>query len=494
MFARIVAWLRGVMTKMLFPGGLPTMTGGVPLAISDKMTSAIERWRDEYAGNAYWLKHGDQSLSLPALIASEIANLVTLEAKITISGSPRADWLMEQFKPVLENLRINVEYACALGGIVMKPYFDGSGISVDYIQADDFFPVAFDSKGNITSAIFIERKRVGQAVYSRVEHHTIEPKLYTITNRCYRGYSDDDVGTEVPLDEIPEWKNMQPKITMANIPFPLFAYFKIPLGNNVDPKSPLGVSVFAKAEANIKEADFQYQRLLWEYKGGELAIDASEDAFELDRNGKAIIPIGKERLYRVNQFSVKKGVQNATFSTFSPTLRDESYRSGLNSILQKIEDQCGLARGTLSEQPDTNVQTATEIRILRQRTYATITGIQTSLEKALQALINAMDATATLYHVVPAGPFVMTCIWDDSVVTDADTERVRDMQEVRDSIMKKWEYRVKWYGETEEQAKAMVGEEDEQTDDEIMNFVKKESGSDAGSDNENNETGGNENG
>ena len=108
MFARIVAWLRGIMAKMLYAGNVSTMTGGVPLAISDRMTDAIERWRNEYAGNAYWLKHGDQSLSLPALIASEIANLVTLEAKITISGSPRADWLMEQFKPVLENLRINV--------------------------------------------------------------------------------------------------------------------------------------------------------------------------------------------------------------------------------------------------------------------------------------------------------------------------------------------------------------------------------------------------
>ena len=492
MFTRIVAWLRGIMAKMLYAGSVSTMTGGVPLAISDRMTDAIERWRNEYAGNAYWLKHGDQSLSLPALIASEIANLVTLEAKITISGSPRADWLMEQFKPVLENLRVNVEYACALGGIVMKPFFDGQGISIDYIQADDFFPVSFDSKGNITSAIFIERKRVGQAVYSRVEHHTIEPNLYTITNRCYRGYSDEDIGTEVPLNEIPEWKGLQPQITMQNIPFPLFAYFKIPLGNNIDPKSPLGVSVFAKAEDNIKEADLQYQRLLWEYKGGELAIDASEDAFDLDKNGRAIIPVGKERLYRVNQFSAKKGVQNATFSTFSPELRDASYRSGLNSILQKIEDQCGLARGTLSEQPDTNVQTATEIRILRQRTYATITGIQTSLEKALEALINAMDATATLYKVVPAGKFVVACIWDDSVVTDADTERVRDLQEIRDGIMKKWEYRVKWYGESEEQAKAMVGDGDEPTDDEIMNFVNNRDRQNTGD--ENNETGGNDNG
>ena len=30
------------------------------------------------------------------------------------------------------------------------------------------------------------------------------------------------------------------------------------------------------------------------------------------------------------------------------------------------------------------------------------------------------------------------------------------MQEVRDGIMQKWEFRAKWYGETEEQAKAAI--------------------------------------
>ena len=470
MFARIIAWLKGIMARMLNAGDTASLTAGVPLAISNDMANAIERWREEYAGRAYWLKHNTQSLSLPALISAEMATLVTLEAKITISGSQRANWLMQQFQPVLERLHTNVEYACALGGLVMKPYYDGQGISVDYIQADDFYPVAFNSKGDITSAIFVERKRIAQTIYSRVEHHTITDEKYTITNQCYRGYSEDDIGSEVSLSEVPEWKELQPVVTMENIPFPLFAYFKIPLGNFIDPKSPLGVSVFAKAENNIKEADKQYQRLLWEYEGGELAIDASADAFEMDKNGRAILPVGKERLYRVNAFDEKTGVKDALFSTYSPTLRDESYRDGLNAILQRIEDQCGLARGTISHRADVQTQTATEIKMLRQRTYATVTSIQMSLEKALNALLNAMDATATLYNLVPAGAVNLSCVWDDSIVTDADTERVRDMQEIRDGIMKKWEYRVKWYGEDEQTAKQMT-EAEQPDDDTIMGFV-----------------------
>lgn len=475
MFARIIAWLRGILSKMLSTGN-PTTTG-VPLAVSSDMASAIERWRDEYTGKAYWLRHNSQSLALPALIASEMATLVTLEAKIALAGSPRADFLSTQFAPVIENLHTSVEYACALGGIVMKPYLDGTGkgIAVDYIMADDFYPVSFNSRGEITSAAFVERKRVMQTVYSRVEYHAYtenggDESTYTITNRCYRGYTEDDLGVEVPLSEVPEWQELQPLVEIKGIDYPLFAYFKIPLGNFIDPKSPLGISVFAKAENNIKEADKQYQRLLWEYEGGELAIDAAEDVFEMDGNGRAILPAGKERLYRVNQLDANKADNHAVFDTFSPALRDASYLSGLNAILQKIEDQCGFARGTFSDRNDMQAQTATEIKMLRQRTYATVTAIQMSLEKALGSLVKAMDATATLYRLAPQGQVNLLCTWDDSVVTDADTERVRDMQEIRDGIMQKWEYRVKWYGEDEVTARRMT-EGQTMDDDEIMGFV-----------------------
>ena len=469
MFTRIVNWLKGVMAKMLNTRDGSKVAGGVPIAVSSAMATAVQRWRDEYIGNAHWLNRNRQSLKLPAQIAAEMATLVTLEAKITVSGSPRADWLMEQFKPVLTNLHTNVEYACAMGGIVMKPYPDGGKLAVDYIHADDFYPVAFNSRGEITSALFVERKTIGQVVYSRVEHHTIVDGHYTIKNRCYRGYSDDDVGTEVPLTEVDEWRDIEPQIGIEGIDFPLFAYFRIPLGNSIDPKSPLGVSVYAKAEDNIMEADLQYQRLLWEFKGGELAIDVSEDALCHDMKGNPILPEGKERLFRKNELQVRAdgSTGKGVFDVFSPTLREAAYQSGLNTILTKIEDQTGLARGTLSDLVN-DARTATEIKMNRQRTYATVTAIQTSLQDALEALVKAMDATATLYDLFPVGAFNVSCIWDDSVVTDADTERVRDMQEIRDGIMQKWEYRVKWYGEDEQTAKAMTQEP--MTDDEIMGF------------------------
>lgn len=51
------------------------------------------------------------------------------------------------------------------------------------------------------------------------------------------------------------------------------------------------------------------------------------------------------------------------------------------------------------------------------------------------------------------GHYVMTCSSNNKPVKDALRER--DRQDVRDGLMQKWEYRVKWYNETEEVAKSM---------------------------------------
>ena len=55
-----------------------------------------------------------------------------------------------------------------------------------------------------------------------------------------------------------------------------------------------------------------------------------------------------------------------------------------------------------------------------------------------------------------------------SYIIDKESERQRDLQEVRDGLMMDWEYRVKWRGETEDEAKKILSEK--KTNDEWMGF------------------------
>jgi len=436
--------------------------------ISDKMMETIDLWLEMYGDNSPWLRSDSRSLVLPAIIASEVARSVTLEMKVKITGSPMADFIAKQFELVLKDIRPNVEYACAGGGIVFKPYICRDGITTEIIHANAFYPIAFNNAQEITGAYFIYRHWDGRKVYSRLEKHELEGTTYTVTNTAYVSATEQALGKPCELSEVAAWAEIEPKVVIHDIETPLFSYFKIPLGNVVDKDSPLGVSVYARAVGLIQDADDQYQSLLWEYKGGELAIDASDDAF-MRVNGEPMLPKGKERLYRTNNLDSANVSGDNLMKAWAPQLRDANYMSGLNRVLIQIEDACCLSRGTLSD-PSEVEKTATEMNAMKQRSYATVSDIQKSLENALRRLAYAMRCLAYLYELCPDGEYEMNFVWDDSIIVDAETERTRDQQEVSQGLMMKWEYRMKWYGEDEATARLKVNELDGATPDQILGF------------------------
>ncbi|MCR4622661.1 MAG: hypothetical protein K5663_11330 [Clostridiales bacterium] len=472
--------------RVMFGRNAFTMAGLPATALSDISASKIELWRDIYADKSPWLSRNKLTLGVAPLVCKSLATLATLECGINVSDTSeqeriataaegslamtqkqgaltRAQAIDAAFEQVRTELRQRAEVALALGGMAFKPVFTGNEIHIDFVAADSFYPVSYSAAGEITGAVFIEKKRRKDKTYFRVETHEMgKDGAYTITNRAFRSEGGGGMGVSCQLAEVEEWARIQPEVTLSNITSPLFAYFKVPGANREYPDSPLGVSVFSAAESSgtLEEADRQFQRLMWEFEGGELAIDASQDAFKTRRleDGKFVptLPEGKERLYRVNTL-MQEGGSEGIFSTFNPALRDANFINGLNEILMRIEDQCGVARGTLSDISEIS-RTATELRISRQRTYATVTGIQGALERALAKLAGAIDELCDLYAITPAGAWDIAFAWDDSVVTDADTERERDLNEVRERLMMPWEYRVKWYGESEEEAKARLAE------------------------------------
>ena len=437
---------------------------------SDKMMNAVNLWMDIFYGNAPWLKDNPLSLRIPNVLTSEIARAVTLEMEVNITGSKMADFISEQFEELRDNMRSNTEYACAGGGLVFKPYVCGNKIVTEVILANSFYPTAYDGQ-KITGALFIYRIWRDNKVYSRLEEHELKGTTYTITNKAYVSKFEGALGDECSLTAVENWKDIDPVVKLTGIESPLFSYFKIPLANPIDDHAPIGSSVFALCTDLIKEADLQFQRLIWEYEAGEMAIDASEDAF-YTVNGIPSLPKGKERLFRINQLDAARTNGEHLLKEWAPELRDSNYMSGLNRILIQIEDDAQLSRGTLSD-PSEVSKTATEITMMKQRSYATISDIQKALERALNELAYSMYCLAVLYELCPDGDYVTTYVWDDSIIVDAETERVRDQQEVAQGLMLPYEYRMKWYGEDEETAKKMTGYKEPQSDDDILGFNNK---------------------
>jgi A118 family predicted phage portal protein len=428
---------------------------GVEVAVSDKMANGIDLWAKMYKNEPPWKEKNIKLCGLPAAIAGEFARLVTLELKTEVTGN---DFINEEYQAVVSDIRKYTEYACAKGGLAMKPYASEGHIEVDMVQADRFFPTKFNSRG-VTAAVFTESLTVGKKVYTRLEYHQHEGTMYHINNKAFVKQDLDNVevlGKEVPLTAVPEWANLQEEVTLKNVKMPLFAYFKIPNANNVDDTSPLGVSVYSRAINDIKEADNQWTRLLWEFEGSELAIDADITLFKKDDKGNYEFPKGKDRLFRMMDLD-----DNAEkYKVFAPAIRDENLINGFNAILRRIEFNVGLAYGTLSD-PNTVDKTAEEIKASKQRSHSTVSDIQKSLQTALEQLVYAMDVMAQLSGLSGRKKYEMRFDWDDSIVTDREQDRKQDIQDVSMGIMRPEEYRAKWYGETVEQARKNLPEQNQ---------------------------------
>lgn len=413
----------------------------------------------------------------------------TIYKEETIGETARAEYMNNEYqRKVVSRLRNQIEYGVAKGSMIIKPYVrkvkeqlvagvedadapDKYIMEFDFIQADCFYPLAF-SDDMLTEVAFIQTKEDKGVTYTRLEHHKLVGNRVEITNKAFMSNTNSltsnitgaNFGQEVPLSSVYEWKDIPPKAMVFNVDRMLFGYFKMPMANTIDTKSPMGMSVFGRAKTLIRDADMQYSRLLWEFEGGQLAIDIDRDAMGFMKDTKGgehrVMTQLQERLYR----QIDLG-ESDTYKPFSPQLRDNSLINGLNTILMKIEDVCELSHGTLSDVA-AEARTATEIKILRQRSYSSVQEIQKALQRALDDVIYTMDVYCTLYNIVgdvvkdengkvdmeKLGRYDVSYNWDDSIIVDKDTELQRNMQLLSAGLKSKVEVRSWAEGETKQQA------------------------------------------
>jgi A118 family predicted phage portal protein len=420
--------------------------------------------------------------------------------EVILGDTARAEYLNTQYTKVKNKIRNQLEYGIAKGGLVIKPYIvisdittDGENtdtennirqdvdIEFDYIHADNFFPIAFDGSGKITEAAFVQVKTDKSTVYTRLEYHKLQNNMVTVTNLAFKKENrtqpsttdfDSDLGEQINLTEVPEWADLQPVTQIGNVDRLLFAYFKMPEANTIEAHSPLGVSGYSRAVKLIKEADLQYSRMLWEFQGGELAIDIDRDALNTvedeEKNTYEIPNMLQARLMR----RVDLG-NSETYQVFNPPYRDASLINGLNNILMRIEDVCALSRGTLSDVA-AEARTATELKILKQRSYSANAEIQKALEDALKDLVYVMDIYCTLYEVTAPGEYDISFEWDDSILVDVETELNKRITLMQNGLTSKLETRMWYFGETERQAREAlnnVSQENKQSMEENLSNI-----------------------
>ena len=469
----LINWIKGVINKMFKSETKKQF--GVNAVLSNQMESAISKWYSIIKGRPDWLDNDDDidTINFAKQITTDIAKKVCLDIDINISGSKRADYLQSVMDATKKVLRDKVEDACGLGGIMFKP--NGStdvNNCIDYMQSTDFVITEKTNNGDIRGAAFFDYIQRNDYYYTRMEYHRFENGTYCISNRAFKSNNDREIGKQISLEEVPEWSNIQPEVTIDKVDKPLFAYFKMPFNNTIDMDSPLGVSVFNNAVKELKDLD-----IAWSRKGGEV-----EDSKHMTFIDGSTLMSDAEKVYGGNSKKVKlpRFVAPIDMPTDSQGVREHTATmltddriKDINSILNMLATKCGFSQGTWTIDAKTGLMTATQVESDDRETLETIKDIRDNLKSAMEDLIYALDVYASLYDLAPLGKHETSYAFGD-LTYNWEEDRARHWTYVMQGKYPLWRYYVKFEGMSEEEAKQIIKEAQEDLPKEKDDIFEKE--------------------
>ena len=420
---------------------------GTDITLSEQMIDAINQWKNMLNGSADWISDSVESLKIEEGICREFADAVLVEMETSVDN----EQIDKAYQKGIENINEEFQEGLGLGSFILKPL--GPNIS-EFVSADKFIPIRFDDEGKLLDVAFITVKKVGETdYYIKLERHYFTNGHLTIENKCYHSQSQDEIGLECTLDNVEEWAQINPGPVMyPGMTQMAFGYYRNPVKNKVD-GSKCGVSIFESAKGLIKKADIQAARYDWEFDSGERAIHVDNRALKQDKNtGRFSVGKLKNRLYR--GLNLEDGKDKELFKEYSPEMRDEAFRRGLEEYKREIEFNVGLAYGDLSDVQQVE-KTAEEVRTAKVRKYSRVTAIQKKLSDCLEDYV----AGLAFYNGLYTSGYEFSCKFNDSILTTEDVERKRDREDVAMGVMSLVEYRMKWYNEDEETAKSKIPEQ-----------------------------------
>ena len=420
--------------------------------VQDSYYAYIDLWQKWYRGKVpsvhnYTQYNGKKhirrtrkTLGLAKTVAEDWANLLMNEKVQICIEEDSKELVLQVLKDNEFNKRANqlVELTFALGTGALVEYSDGDEVKIDYIRAGMVYPLAWDN-GRVTECAFGSIRNSGKKAQVYLNLHRLENGLYVIENHLF-DYSNKRL-MEVGLPE-----GVLPEVKTGSA-VPRFQLLTPCIANNIDPDSPMGISVFHNAQDQLESADLVYDSYCNEFRLGKkritVPITLTQIAMEEDGTATPVFDDNDTEFYAV------PGDGENKIQEHNMELRAEAHEAGLQTMLNLVSWKTG-SGGKRYVFRDGQVKTATEVISDDSDLYRNLKKHEKSLETVLVGLVNAISDMMNL------GRVTTTITFDDSIITDTDAEKAMFLQEIREGVRKKWEYRSKFFGEDEKTAKANV--------------------------------------
>lgn len=424
--------------------------------VDDSWYSRIRLWQSWYQGkvpafHCYRQYNGRRkvartrkTLGMAKTIPEDWANLA-LNEKVDIVVSKTT--VNKRIHEVLDanNFRVKanqlLELTFALGTGAFVEYLEGRRVRIDYVRAGLIYPLAWEN-GEILDCAFASERVAGEEKQITLTiHYRDEHGFYILENHLFR--RQGSVLTELDL---PEGVKAE-EATGSTVP--LFQFIRPNIVNNVDLNSPMGIPVFANAIDQLEGLDLVYDSYQNEFRLGRkrITVPFTMARMMMEEDGSAA-PVFDDNDTEFYAVPTVEGGENKIVE-HNMKLRYEAHEAAIKSGLALLSYKCGMGDDRYSFDHG-QVKTAKEVVSDKSDLFQNLKKHELLLERALAGLARAVASLLGL-----GTDFETVVNFDDSIIEDADSTRQRDIQEVRDGLMQKWEFRKKWYGEDEATAKAM---------------------------------------
>lgn len=396
------------------------------------------------------------SIKPARMVCQEWASLLLNERTTVATGNDVVnEWLKAELarNRFFDNGQRLVERAFALGtgawALRVEGLIENASISPDArivpqrFDARQIIPLTYD-EDRCTECAFTSEAIVRGSKYSQLQVHRLNDDG---TYRIETYFFDKN-------NKLAMLQGIAPAIETHST-VPLFALARPGLENTYADYSPFGVSVFDDGLGAVKLVDEAIDNMHRDIWLGQKLLFLDERMLEKDASGNISVPRSKDQqLFRKTE--VDSGAQMV--EEYNPDLRVSDNRLALRSGLELLGSRCGLGSDYFSLEGASGVKTATEVIADDSDLFRNVRKHENALAPAIQTIIAGIISLARTVKGLPLPEEYgeIRVAFDDSVIEDTDAQRKRDREDVAAMMMQPWEYRMKWYGEDEDTARAMI--------------------------------------
>ena len=436
---------------------------GVKTSLSRGMFSAVELWVDLLHGCAPWNSEVS-SCGIVSQISGELAKMVKREIGLEIKNEA----LVRPMTRLNKNVDKIVQYMATLGGCLVRPVVSANyNVTYQLTPFGSYLPTARDFDGTLLGCIILKQINENGKKYILIEAHNFDGVNETDETKLF--LNDNGVLKPANLNATTQTANITPLYTWQNCGRPLFVEFRTHLLNTID-DSDEPIALINGAIDLIEKADRQFDRMNWEQEAGEKKVFADKDLFRKipkkhkDATGKEYTTyeggITTKSMYRlVQQIDGDGSKEGQKIVEYNPALRTEAQNAFFQQILKRIELTLNVGKGSISDAEQVQ-QTATQYNGGRSELFAIIDDLEDEIELKYHDVAEVFAYICAAYGLGKYNADIVITWNDDQTRKDVTASKTMALQEINAGVMNKSEYRVKFYGETPEEAEKNTPKEE----------------------------------